>query len=480
MSQENRSLDNYFGAMREYWANNGILDQSFDGLPQFNPATGIAPLQGPVPALPGCDPTQPLPSDCVWDPSTLVSSFHFTTVCNENTSPSWNEAHVDWDYYDQVGRYNHAQSALNNGFVWTAAHDARTNADSHGPAPFYDVSGQRAMGYWDGTDLNYDYFMATAFGTSDRFFQPAMTRTNPNREFLIAATSGGYAYTNGYDANDTARLTSKTIYEELTDANISWKIYVNPGDGANPVCPGPPYVPSCLMSLSYLQNFTYASSVLNNNPQNIAPIEQYFTDLTNGTLPQVVQIEPASDTGEDEHGTDADTGFPTNIQLGVQYVSTIINALMNTAGTANDSWSSSAFILTYDESGGMYDHVAPVSTVSPDGIKPVDLPSDSVCYQFDYAARPHNDCDFTWTGNRIPLIVISPYAKKNYVSHTNADATAILKFIETRFGLSALNARDAAQPDMTEFFDFANPVWMTPPTPPAQNTSNPCYLNSLP
>ena len=54
------------------------------------------------------------------------------------------------------------------------------------------------------------------------------------------------------------------------------------------------------------------------------------------------------------------------------------------------------------------------------------------------------------------------------------DFTAYLKFIETRWGLAPLNARDAAQPDMTEFFDFANAPWATPPTPPAQHLNAPC------
>ena len=58
-AQENRSFDHYFGAMREYWAQTGIPDQSFDGLPQFNPASGIAPLQGPTPAITGCNPADP-------------------------------------------------------------------------------------------------------------------------------------------------------------------------------------------------------------------------------------------------------------------------------------------------------------------------------------------------------------------------------------------------------------------------------------
>lgn len=89
------------------------------------------------------------------------------------------------------------------------------------------------------------------------------------------------------------------------------------------------------------------------------------------------------------------------------------------------------------------------------------------------------NCDFVYTGFRVPLIVISPFTKKNYVSHTVADYTAIAKLIETRFGLPNLTNRDAAQMDMTEFFDFVNVPWMTPPTPPAQPTSLPCEYTQL-
>jgi len=56
LAQENRSFDSYFGALRQYWAQNGYSDQSLDGLPQFNPANGAAPATGPAPTNPGCDP----------------------------------------------------------------------------------------------------------------------------------------------------------------------------------------------------------------------------------------------------------------------------------------------------------------------------------------------------------------------------------------------------------------------------------------
>lgn len=455
MVQENRSLDSYLGTLREYWAQNGYPDQSFDGLAQFNPSSGTAPLQGPAPSNPGCDPKSPAPSDCSFDTSNPVTSFHLKTMCIENPSPSWNESHVDWDYGDQVGLY----PATNNGFVWTAAQDGRDLS-------YYDTNGLRAMGYYDGGDLNYLYFMASDFGTSDRWFNPVMSRTNINREYLLAGTSSGYAYPNGTNAADTPQLTSKTIFEALQDAGISWKIYVDTEDSP---CTGPPYDPSCLMTLSYLQNFTYAQTVISKYPQNIAPMSQYFADLNNGTLPQVSEIEPASDAGQDEHPSDYDNS-PENIQTGEVHAAQIINALMSSS-----AWTSSTLFLTYDEFGGIYDHIPPQPAVSPDGIKPVDLQPGDVCTKVSGPT-----CDFTYTGYRVPLIVVSPYAKKNYVSHTVADYTAILKFIETRFSLSALTKRDAAQMDMTEFFNFNSPPWMTPPTPPEQSTSGACYVDHLP
>jgi phospholipase C len=457
LSQENRSFDHYFGQLRQYWAQNGIPDQSFDGLPQFNPASGTNPLAGPAPSLPGCDPNSPPPADCVIDTDNSITSYHLITQCIENPSPSWNESHVDWDYNDPTGQ----SAAALNGFVWTAAQDARQNNP-----PFYDTNGIRAMGYYDGNDLNYYYYMASKFATSDRFFNPAMTRTEPNREYLIAATSQGYVYPIGTSASDTALLTATTIFQELQSAGISWKIYVDPTGSP---CSGPPYDPACLLTISYVKNFQWGQTIPTQYPNNIAPISQYFTDLQNGTLPQVAQIEPATDAGRDEHPSVTDSQ-PNDIQLGASYVSTLINGLMTSS-----SWSDSVFILTYDEEGGLYDHVSPQPTVSPDGIKPVDLLPGDIC-----TTSTGPTCDFAYTGYRVPLIVVSPFSNQNYVSHTVEDTTAILKFIETRFNIPALTARDAAQDDMSEYFNFTNPPWSTPPTPPAQNTGGACYLNSLP
>jgi phospholipase C len=133
----------------------------------------------------------------------------------------------------------------------------------------------------------------------------------------------------------------------------------------------------------------------------------------------------------------------------------------------SSSWKDSAFILAYDEGGGLYDHVLPQPAVIPDAIPPQLGPTDTVD-------------DYSRTGFRVPMLVVSPFTKKGYVSHTVMDTTAILKLIETRFNLPSLTARDAAQPDMTEFFDLTNIPNATPPSPPPQPTSAPCTIHTLP
>lgn len=458
MAQENRSLDQYFGYLRQYWAQNGYPDESFDGLPQFNPKSGPKPHWGPPPKNPGCDPAYAPPKNCRVDgKGSAVTSFQLITQCVENTFADWNQAHYYWDIRDPVGK---APAKL-NGFVRGAADVARW-------VGYHDTDGLRTMGYYEDNVLNYYYFMASNFATSDRWFHPVMTRTAPNREYLIAATSQGDVYPIWSNQKDQQFLTATTIFQELQDAGISWKIYIDPvGTG----CSGPPYDPACLLKTSSVRYFEWGQSIPTKYPHNLGTIgvsnSDWDNDVQNGTLPAVAEIEPATDAGLDEHPSVMQA---SKVQLGAQYVASLINQVM-----FGSLWTDSIFILTYDEHGGIYDHVAPHEAVSPDGIKPKDLVTGDVCN-----SQTGPLCDFTYTGYRVPLIVVSPYTKEHYVSHTVADYTAILKLIETRFGLPTLTKRDAAQMDMTEFFDFNNPAWLTPPNPPAQNTDEACYLDHLP
>lgn len=477
MAQENHSLDTYFGAMRAYWAANGIPDQSFDGLPQFNPTQGIAPLYGPPPTNPTCDPNAHygLPfNDCVVDNnSPIITSFHFITHCLEDPSSEWDDSHysLDWanPYIDPL------DDPPLNGYASVMAHGSKITHNGINHGPYYDTIGMRVMGYYDWTDLNFYYFMATDFATSDRFFSAVMSNTNSNREYLIAATSQGETRKVGSRPQDV-ELTATTIYQLLDKAGISWKIYVNP---AYTPC-NPPYQTSCLVTYDdvYLKNFSWGYQNLQYgvNLGTVGPTGtcgsspcDFENDLANGTLPQVVQIEPGSPASLDEHPSDFDE-YPVDNQPGAQYVEGLVNEFMQSS-----AWANSVFFLTFDEDGGFFDHVPLQPTVSPDGIAPVDLYPSDICY-----GQQGPTCDFTWTGARVPLIVISPFTKQNYVSHTVEDLTAIPKFIETRFALPTLTKRDAAQPVMSEYFDFANPPWVTPPTPPAQVVNGECYLNKLP
>jgi len=404
MVQENRSFDQYFGQLSAYWQSNGFPAQSIDGMP-----------------VNASNPT--------FDGTSTVNSYHVKTTCIENLSPSWNEDHVDWN------RQNPTSSTVtSDGFVFTAAKYAQNPPPED--APILDTAGIRAMGFYDGSDLNYYYFMASNFATSDRWFSPVMTRTQPNRLFLLAATSAGHVYP------PTATLSNQTIFGLLQSAGVSWKIYeTDPGT-------------------TYLNNFQPFAS---QHSANVVPVSQYMTDVQNGTLPAVAMIEGGYNSGLDEHPKN-------NVQTGAAYVEGLINALMK-----SPSWKDSVFILTYDEAGGLYDHVPPMSTVSPDGIPPSDLQPGDICTGGSGGAN----CDFTVAGFRVPLIIVSPFTKKNFVSHTPADYTAIAKLIEARFKLTPLTKRDAAQMDMTEFFDFKNVPWATPPSPPAQVTTGVCNAQML-
>jgi phospholipase C len=392
MLQENRSFDHYLGKLNDYKIAHGYPG-SVDGLP-------------------------PNASNPTFDGTGTVTSFHMVQKCSENVSAAWNESHV----WRNRTTPSDGAPALMDGFVYTAAKFARDRG-------FVDTEGHRAMGYYDDTDFPFMYFMASNFATSDRWFAPAPTRTQPNRMYSLAATSQGHAY-------PPTGMTAKTIFQSLEEKGVSWKVYTTTPDATY---------------LKYFDAFYQA------HKDKVVGVDQYRADAANGTLPSVALIESGFEGAAlDEH--------PENdVQKGAAYVADLINTLMN-----SQSWKDSVFILTYDEPGGFYDHVPPMDVPNPDGIPPQDLLTTDI----------HGD--FTRTSSRVPLIVVSPFVKKNYVSHTPADYTAILKFIEVRFGLLALNNRDAAQMDMTEFFDFPNTPWATPPSPPAQPIAGPNNCSMLP
>ena len=413
--QENRSFDHYFGQMTAYRKANGIPingspatieDESAGTFSNFSPATGA-----------------------------MIATYHTGSVCTEDLTPDWTPTRINFNRLNPAAA---SASSPMDGFVALAFQISQAAA----PLGIHmaDQDGHRVMGFFDGNDLNYYYFMASQFAIGDHFFSPVPSNTPAARHYLQAATSQGFVH----DGPGPGGLTAKTIWEELDAAGVSWKIYSAETN-----------------FFSFLQDFAYFNKP--GVPAHVVPVAQYFADASAGKLPAVSFIEAGLHDGLSEHSSNFDSANPQlgeppiNVQVGAQWASTVINALMQ-----GPSWSDSVLFFAHDEGGGTFDHVPPLSVPNPDGIPPRDLLANDV------------PGDFTITGSRVPNMVISPFAKKNFVSHTPMDYTAYLRFIEARWGLPTLTARDAAMPDMTEFMDFTGKPWAVPPTPPAQNLTGVC------
>lgn len=323
---------------------------------------------------------------------------------------------------------------------WTGLHQAYDNGAMDGFTTANDISssnadptdptGSRTMGYYDKSDLPFYYSLYSTFATDDRYFASVLGPTFPNRFYALAATSFGHIQN---DFPPAGGWPQATIFDRLGAAGISWKIYDS--------------------QFAFGSMFSYVQQHMD----HVAPISQYYADATAGTLPQVSFVDPvfgaAPNTETDEHPS-------SNVQLGQNFAYGVVNAL-----ETSPNWSDSALFLTYDENGGFYDHVAPPAAVVPDNIAPMLQPGDT-------------PASFDHYGVRVPVVVVSPYAKAHYVSHAVDDHTSILKFIETRYGLTALTARDAAADPMLDMFDFNTAAFATPPSFTAP-TVTPCTAPTI-
>ncbi len=139
---------------------------------------------------------------------------------------------------------------------------------------------------------------------------------------------------------------------------------------------------------------------------------------------------------------------PKSIQAGQKFVADIISAVMK-----SPNWPRTALFFTYDEHGGFYDHVPPPAACPPD-------------HQLPILASGDKPSAFDRYGLRVPLILISPWARKQYVSHQIQDHTSLLRFVQARFDLPALTARDANATPPMDVFDFSKAAFLAPPTLP--------------
>lgn len=270
--------------------------------------------------------------------------------------------------------------------------------------------GHYAMGYYDDRDLPFYHWLASTYALADHHFPSVLSGTFPNRLYLLYGTSDGVKETT---ITKWVSPTLKNIFDALDAKKVSWGVYSN----------GHP--------------FSEALTDPENNWETLHPwkkVPALLEDFANDTLPSVVFVDGLENV-EDEHPN-------ADVQHGEAWTKQIYDAAV-----ASKAWSSTVLFWTYDEGGGFFDHVAP-----PKGC----------------VARPE-DSEFFELGIRVPLVAISPWARRHYVSKIVRDHTAITRFIETLFDLPAMTARDANADALLDLFDFDCPPAPIP-TAPATGT----------
>ncbi len=274
-------------------------------------------------------------------------------------------------------------------------------------------SGPVSMGYNAPEVLPFVNSVAATFPVCDRYFCSVGAQTYPNRRFLMAGTSLGLLY----DTFPGEAPPNGTVFQALSAHGISWKNYYAT-------------LPSALI-WSYQAGLPGFSS-------HLTKIDQFYLDAAAGSLPSVSMVDPDFDKQSEEN--------PQDVQYGDQFLAKVVQSVMD-----SPQWPHTLLVWCYDESGGYYDHVPPPAAVVPDSVPPAVAPGDP-------------PGSFDRYGFRVPAGVVSPYARKDYVSHVVHDHTSILKLVETKWNLPVLTQRDAAADDLLDSVDLqAPPAFLTPP-----------------
>jgi phospholipase C len=322
-------------------------------------------------------------------------AFHMPTTCQLPGRPS-----QEW-----TASHNAFHDGANDGFVATPV--------SIGSS---EIVGGVAMGYWTGRDLPFTYSLASTFPIGDRWFSSVLGQTDPNRRYLIAATSAGMTDDIGTGFGNLLPDVSLplpgngTVFNLLDFHGISWANYVT----SFPIG----------ATVELFPTDDTVSELL-----RCKPFDQFFADAAAGALPAVSVLDPDYSTQSQEN--------PQNLVLGEAVLAQVVEAL-----GASPLWTRTLFVLVYDEHGGYYDHVPPPPALAPDVIPPIVQLGEST---YDGFAR---------YGFRVPAVVVSPYAQRDHVSHVVYDHASILALIERKWNLPALTYRDANANDLTDFLDL--------------------------
>lgn len=262
------------------------------------------------------------------------------------------------------------------------------------------VTNPLPMAHYDGNQLPYYWSLARNYVLFDRYFSSAGAGSAANHLFWVAATSGGST------SVPTGSVDLTTIFDRLQDKGVSWKFYVqdyDPSVTGRTAAAGSTQVERVpLLGMSrFLDDPELA--------RHIVPIDEYYDDLGRDELPAVAYIVPS---GSSETP-------PASVTNGQAFVRNLVAGLKRSR-----AWSSSALMLSYADWGGWYDHVAPPQI------------------------------DDVGLGFRVPALLVSPFARRGAIDHTQLEHSSIPAFIEANWGLAPLATRDRAATGLAGALDF--------------------------
>jgi phospholipase C len=266
---------------------------------------------------------------------------------------------------------------------WDGSHAQWNGGANDG---FVTTGAGHAMAYYTRSQLPAIYGLADQFTVCDRWFCSVLGPTWPNRFFLHGATSMGRT------KNEVAYF-FKSIFHALGEKGLT---------GTN-----------------YYHDVAWAAGAYT-KLDGLVPVERFFADAQAGTLPNLSIVDPLflGPFANDDH-PDHDVG------KGQALIATVFNALVN-----SPQWNRCMFIVTYDEHGGFFDHVAPPTTVDE---------------------RP----SFAQLGFRVPAVVAGPHVRRGCTVSTVLDHVSVIATLTRRFGLTPLNARVSATADLSSCIDPA-------------------------
>jgi phospholipase C len=273
--------------------------------------------------------------------------------------------------------------------------------------------------------------LASAFGVCDSWHSSLPGPTVPNRLFALAASSAGLDHSPSsaelitWETFDGLEFPNGTLFDQLTEAD-DWRIYSD----------GPTALSAALKGIHPFDIRQFSNFAADINQPNYSPrftwIEPDYGDMILGTYKG----------GTSQHPLDGVTGGETLIKQTYE------------ALRASPIWLDSLLIVTWDEHGGFYDHVAP---------PPASPPGDTV------PGSKYNQYHFSFDryGVRVPAVVVSPYIAAGSIDHRLYDHSSIPKTVAATFGLSALTARDEAANSPLSLLSLPEPRNNTPLTLPA-------------